>query len=203
LKKYLLLFFLLIASTCCALAQVYAFGGVHKSYVRNEVLLGESPIYSWHIGLGIKFIPQKSRKKFSINTEMAFTQKGYDQQIGNQEFEFRFRYIAAQGTLNYSVFPFLSVKAGLNLALLMSTNIDKGTSTYQSIDVGAVGELGFLENKRMSFYTQVVYGFVPMLKYYNIDALGNFNGEIHDLKNTCFMVGLRINLFHEKAPVQN
>ncbi|MEO7987936.1 MAG: outer membrane beta-barrel protein [Chryseolinea sp.] len=203
-KKSLLLMVILFTGTCSPmLAQVYVFSGIHQSYVRNEVVVGESPIYSWHVGGGVNLYPTLDWKKTSINAEAAFIEKGYDQHLGNQQFEFRFRYITGQATISYEALPFLSLKGGVNLALLFDTNKEKGTSTYQLFDFGLVGGLGFLENKRFGFYTRVVYGLSPMLKYYNIDAMGNFNGHIHDLKNTCFMVGLRINIYDKKISLRN
>ncbi len=201
-NKTLVTFFFFVGLSSTVHAQVYVFSGAHKSYVRNEVLTNESPIYSWHVGGGINLYPKLDWKKTSINAELAVIQKGYDQHLGNQQFEFRFRYITWQGTLNYEILPFVSVKGGINLAFLFATNVEKGTETYQQFDFGLVGGLGFLENKRVSFYTQVVYGLSPMLKYYDIDALGNFNGRIHDLKNTCFMVGLRVNVYDKKISIQ-
>ena len=180
------------------LAQVYVFSGIHKSYVRNEVLTNDSPIYSWHVGGGVNLHPNRNWLKASINLELAFIQKGYDQHLGNRQFEFRFRYITWQAAFCYPIAPFLSVKTGVNLALLLDTNVKKGTSTYQLFDCGLIGGLEFLENKRIGFYTRVVYGLVPMLKYYDIDAIGNFNGRINDLKNTCFMLGLRVKIYDEK-----
>ena len=199
-----MLFFILLVSTpSTVFAQVYVFSGAHQSYVRNDVLNGESPIYSWHIGVGIKLYPKLDWRRTSINAEIASIEKGYDQRLGNEEFEFRFRYITGQGTLSYEALPFLSLKGAVNLALLFDTNVEKGTKTYQLFDFGLVGGLGFLENKRFGFYTRVVYGLSPMLKYYDIDAMGNFNGHIHDLKNTCFMVGLHFNIYGKKISLRN
>ena len=104
------------------IAQVYFFSGVHQSYVRNEVLTNESPIYSWHVGGGINLYPNPDWKKFTINAESAFIQKGYNQHIGNEKFEFRFTYITLQPTLEYKIFPFLKAKGGVNLAFLFETS---------------------------------------------------------------------------------
>ncbi len=200
-RKHTLLFLLLFAGiSSSAFAQLYVFSGVHKSYVRNEVLTNASPIYSWHVGVGVNAYRNPNFKKMAINTEFTLIQKGYNQHLGNEKFEFRFTYLTLQPTIEYKAFPFLCVKGGVNLAFLLETNKTEGKQTYEIIDFGLVGSLGFFENKRISFYTQVVYGVSPMLKYYNIDAMGNFNGKIKDLKNTCFMVGLRFNI-NEKASI--
>lgn len=202
LKKYLIAAFFLAAPSCHVFGQVYAFAGIHKSDVRNEVLINDSPIYSWHVGGGVNLYPNRNWCKASINLEVAFFQKGYDQNLGTQQFEFRFRYLTWQAALSYPIAEFLSIKGGVNLALLLDTNVKKGMSTYQLFDCGLMGGVEFLENKRIGFYTRVVYGLVPMLKYYDIDAMGNFNGRINDLKNTCFMLGLRVKIYDKKISLK-
>lgn len=190
-------------SCSTTLAQGYVLGGGHLSFIRNEVLIGESPIFSWHGGGGINLYPLKACQKININVEVAFIEKGYNQNIGNQQFELRFRYLTSQLTISYSIIPFLSLKGGVNVARLFNTSMEKGLETYERIDVGLVGGLGYFENKRLGFYTRVVYGLSPMLKYYDIDSMGNFNDNIRDLKNTCFMVGLRFNVYDKKIHFTN
>jgi len=198
-NKNLLFFVFFISISSNGLAQAYAFVGAHQSYVRNHVLTNASPIYSWHIGGGINLYRNPGWKKVAIHAESSFIQKGYNQHLGTEKFEFRFTYITLQPTLEYKALPYLCIKGGVNLAFLLDTNKEKGTQTYELFDFGLVGGLGFLENKRISLYTQLVYGLSPMLKYYDIDAMGNFNREISDLKNTCFMVGLRVNIYDKTS----
>ncbi|MBS1681347.1 MAG: outer membrane beta-barrel protein [Bacteroidetes bacterium] len=167
--------------------------------MRNKVLQGSSPIFSSHLGLGIT-MPLNHLKKISISEEIGFIKKGYHQNIGGDKFEMRFTYFNGQTILNYKLKPWVSAKVGVNYAVLINANIKKSTETYRPLDIGLVGGFNFLETKDISFYAHVVYGLVPMLKYYNIDATGNFNGTINDLKNTCIMVGFKIKLYDQNKP---
>lgn len=181
-----------------ASCQVYFFAGGHKSDVRNDVLKNESPIYASHVGIGINILPGAKIEKWFINAEISAIKKGYNQTIGVEKFEFRFTYVAFQPTVAYTPYQWLRISAGVNLAALFDTNVTKGFNTYNNGDFSLVGGLNFLENRRLGIYTQLVYGLTPMLDYPRIDALGNFNGNIRDLRNTCVLVGLRFNINNEK-----
>jgi hypothetical protein len=63
-----------------------------------------------------------------------------------------------------------------------------------------VGGLSFLDNKRVGFYTKFVYGLRAMLYYPRIDAAGNFDGNIFDLKNMTLMIGMSVKVFNKSLP---
>ncbi|MEO8471914.1 MAG: hypothetical protein ABI477_06960 [Chryseolinea sp.] len=201
LKKLLFATLLLVASV--ADAQIYVFVGGHENYVRNKVLANESPLTSWHIGGGVRLIFSESKPRTVFNAEYAFVKKGYYQTLGGTKSSFNFNYLTYQATVGQQLFPYLSVKGGFNFAILIDSNLKKWYQTYRMVDFGLVGGLDFLENKRVGFYTRVVYGLIPMLKYDNIDALGNFNGTIRDLRNTSFMVGLRVKVYEKELRLRH
>jgi hypothetical protein len=190
-KNWYFLILLFLSFSCNA--QIFLFAGSHESIVRNRVLQGSTPIFSFHFGAGI-IMPLRQSKIITLSEEIGFIQKGYNQKIGADEFKIRFEYLNGQTLVNYKLNAWLTAKSGVNYALLIATNVKKGLDTYRHLDVGLVGGFNFFDSKTFSFYANVVYGLVPMLRYYDIDAKGNFNGTINDLKNTCISVGIRINL---------
>ena len=197
LSRKLLIVLLFAIITGPVRAQIYVFGGGHESYIRNNVLKNESPLFSWHTGGGARFHLSHDRENIVVNAEAAFVEKGYKQILGGKECTFHFSYLTYQFTVGYQAFPFLSVKGGLNTAVMIGANLKKWTKTYNVLDLGLVAGADVLENKPVGFYARAVYGLIPMVDYHDIDAQGNFNGKIHDLKNTCFMIGLRVTI-HEK-----
>jgi hypothetical protein len=179
-----------------SISQIGLFGGANYNYVRNSVLQNDEPTYAWHFGGSAEFTP-KSWNKFSIELRTMFSQKGY-QQYADKWYTFQFTYFSFQPVIKYYPIDLLSVDIGLDLGSLIDTNIKKGTSTYNSFDAGIALGFTVFENRRIGFYSRLIYGLTPMLNYYRIDAMGNFTGEIEDLKNTCLLVGLRVNIYNEK-----
>jgi hypothetical protein len=100
--------------------------------------------------------------------------------------------------VNYSLSDNIAIHTGIELSTLITTNIEKGKETYKNFDLGLVFGLSCFNKKRISCFTRISYGLVPMLDYYEIDDLGNFSEEIHDLKNICLSIGFKINIYNEK-----
>lgn len=155
-------------------------------------------MYSPHLSLGLKLSLDSVGDRRSISIESAITRKGYTQELGGEKFEIDFTYFNVQATYNYSIVPAVALKGGLNFAFMPDKAENPMKEAYRAVDIGLVATLSVFENKRLGFYTSCVYGLIPVLRYYNIDAVGNFNGKINDLRNTCFMVGLRYNLDERK-----
>lgn len=179
-------------------SQIYVYGGPHRSIIRNDVLLGDSPITAFHFGAGANFYGNRWPQKFFITIAADLATKGYDQYLGSKEFQMRFNYLSTQYSANLHLFSFMSLKLGVCTSLLFNTSVEKGNETYNTLDIGLVGGVDFFVSKRVGFYTQTIIGLLPMLDYYKIDSQGNFNGTIRDLKNTCFMIGIKFNVYDEK-----
>jgi hypothetical protein len=100
--------------------------------------------------------------------------------------------------VNYSLSKDLAIHSGLELSTLLTTNIKHGLKTYNNFDIGLLFGISYFESRKISCYSRFTYGLLPMLDYYDIDELGNFKSEIHDLKNLCFSIGIKFNLTNEK-----
>lgn len=172
--------------------------------MRNDILTNTSPIFSQHLGGGVKLHIFSLQHKTYFEVNGCYIIKGYDQTLGGYAFKSRFRYFEVQTTLNYPVFSFLTVKAGFDYSLLFSTNQKRSLRNYNRLDVGVAGGLNFFDSKQFGAYAQVVYGLLPMIRNYQpIDEFGNFGSKISDLKNTCIMVGVRYNIYDKKIGRKN
>lgn len=172
--------------------------GGNYSTVRNEISLKNiKPIYVSEIGASVQYYPLKEFKKWSLINEFCFSQKGYQQNL-SQEYTFRFDYCSFPVLINYAPVKHLSFCTGVELSTLLSTNTTEGLKTYNHFDTGLVLGLSIHQGRIFSFYLRGIYGLLPLLDYYKIDEMGNFKGEIHDLKNMCLSLGVKFNVFNEK-----
>lgn len=197
LKKVLLCIVLtVVQQNGCA--QAYIYGGLHQNFVRTRKIEGATPIRSYHFGADFNVYSESDTVNQFITYGIGFIEKGYDQSIGGENFVFRFRYATTQVTVSYLVLPFLSVKGGVNGALLFHSNVYKWHKKYTPIDVGLIAGFNLFENRRVALCAQVNYGLLPMVIYYDIDPQGNFNDRLYELRNTSIMTGLKVRLHGRK-----
>jgi len=179
-------------------AQISLTGGLNYANVRNNNLLeNQSGLMGLQLGASVRYYPIKQLSWFSIQNEVLLIRKGYTQDL-DKTYYFHFDYLALPILFNLSPVKDFSLHTGVELSELYSTNIKQGLNTYNHFDVGLVLGVSCLDSKGVSLYARATYGLLPMLDYYTIDKLGNFTGEIHDLKNISLSIGLKINLYNEK-----
>ncbi len=199
LKRILLsLVGLVFISAYTSTAQVALMGGLNYANERNNNLLeNQKPIVAYHFGASIRYYPFKKRSNISLQNELIFNQKGY-KQVLDKEYVFHFNYISLPILINYAPTENFSINAGFEFSRLLSGNIRRSSETYNYFDIGLVSGFSCFDKQRISFYSKVTYGLLPMLDYYTIDKMGNFTGKIHDLINICLSVGIKINIYNEK-----
>jgi len=179
-------------------AQIAIFAGGNYSNIRSNVTIeNKKPIIGYNLGLSLQYYPFKKFQNLSILNELKLTQNGYQQDF-EKRYSFRFNYLSLPVLINYSFSKQISAQAGVELSTLISTNIEQGTKTYNDFDLGLALGVNWFSGRRISCYSRLTYGLLPMLDYYNIDELGNFKNEIHDLKNVSLSVGIKLNLRNEK-----
>lgn len=184
-------------------AQISLMAGGNYSTIRNDVFLeNKSPLVGYQLGLSFQYYPFKKIQNLSILNELDFIQKGYQQDIG-KNYTFKFNYLSLPILLNYSISKQISLQTGIELSKLIATNIEQGLKTYNDFDLGLVLGVNGFHRKRLSCYSRLTYGLLPLLDYYEIDELGNFTNEIHDLKNISLSIGIKFNLSNEKILVHN
>lgn len=179
-------------------AQLSIFAGGNYSVIRNSISLeNKRPIVGYHYGLSYQYYPFRKLQKLSILNELVFNQKGYSQDF-EKKYSFMFNYLSLPVLANYSISKDFAIHSGFELSKLITTNIVHGLKTYNNFDVGLVFGMSYFASRKLSCYSRFTYGLLPILDYYHIDELGNFKNEIHDLKNVCFSIGIKFNLFNEK-----
>ena len=180
-------------------AQVAYIAGGNYSNIRSNISLeNKKPIFGYNLGLSVQYYPFGKWQKISLINEFLLVQKGYQQDFA-ESYIFKFNYLSFPILVNYSLSNQISIQAGVELSSLVSTNIEQGTKTYNEFDAGLALGVNCFSNKRISCYSRFTYGLLPMLDYYEIDELGNFKNEIHDLKNICLSIGIKVNLINEKV----
>ncbi len=184
-------------------AQISFLAGGNYSNVRENISLkNKKPIIGYNLAMSLQYYPFKKNENISIINELQFIQKGYQQDF-EKNYTFRFNYFSFPILINYSISKKTSIHAGMEISGLISTNKKKGLETYKNTDFGVTLGTSFFNNKRVNIYSRFTYGLIPMLEYYKIDKLGNFENKIKDLKNISFSVGIKINLYDEKIKLYN
>lgn len=196
--KIWMFFVILCFGLTASYAQVRLFSGASYTGVRNDVLKNEEPIFSWYAGGGVIYTPREW-KQFSLGLNGMVSRKGY-KQYADEWYTFHFDYFSFQPVLTYSPVKLLSFEAGVDLATLINTSVKEGMSTYNQFDCGLIFGFTVFNDKQFALYSQIIYGLTPMLTYNKMDSMGNFTGEINDLKNTSVLFGIRVNVYHGKIP---
>lgn len=179
-------------------AQVAVHASANYNNIRSAIsLANKEPRLGFSFGLSLQYYPLKKFNKVSLINEINYSLKGYQQNF-DRKYDFRFTYLAFPILINYDLSDNVSVYTGVELSELITTNIEQGKETYNNFDLGLVLGLSFLTKSRISFYSRLTYGITPMIDYYEIDELGNFNREIHDLKNICLSIGFKFKIQNEK-----
>jgi hypothetical protein len=192
-----LLAFLL--GTFHANAQIAFTAGGNISTIGHEIALKNvKPSFNTQVGFSLQLYPSGKWQRISVLAEPNLVRKGYRQTLDEKSYSFEFNYLSLPVLMNYSLSERISINSGLEFDKLFSTNIRQGMKTYNRFDVGIVAGINCHLSGRFSLYSRFAYGLVPLLDYYEIDELGNFKKELHDLKNRSLTVGIKFNLSNEK-----
>jgi len=176
-------------------------GGMNLSNVMDNHLLDNHEFnLLCHTGASVRVYPFKNTPKFSFETEFLLNVKGYKQHF-DSTYIFRSLYCSVPLLARYSLAKNITIDAGVELSRLFSTNIKQGKKTYNNLDIGIILGFTFFENRMINMYSRVTYGLLPMLDYYSFDKLGNFTGNIHDIRNLNISLGIKINSSNEKILV--
>lgn len=198
-KKSIFIFLLsLILYSTDSLAQVYALTGMNLSKVRDNNLIQNKKLhYGTQLGVGVKYYPTSKNTRLSLINEIQYNGRGYEQQL-DEKYKIKFNYLSVPFLMSYDVVNDFALLGGLEPSLLVSTNLEQGTKTYKKYDLGLVLGASMFDSHIVSLYTRFSYGMVPLLSYERMDKMGNFVENIHDVKNMCFTIGVKINFRNEK-----
>ncbi len=179
-------------------AQIALHSNMSYSKIRNDVSIeNKKALLGYNYGIAVQYYPFRNAQKLSVINEFNFSRKGYRQNF-EEEYEFKFDYLSFPILVDYSLFHNISLQTGVELSQMIDANIEGWKDTYNKFDLGLVLGTSYYYKKKWSLYIRFTYGVLPILDYYNIDDLGNFNGKIHDLKNISVALGIKFNITNEK-----
>ena len=187
-----------IASFFETKGQVAVLAGGDYCTIRHKIdLQNVDPVIAYHAGMSVQYYPFKTNERFSLVNELLFRQKGYQQKL-DKIYKSRFNYIALPILASYQLEKTVSLKLGIELDQMVSTNVKRGLETFNQFDVGLVLGLNFFDWNGLSCNTRVTYGLLPMLDYYEMDEFGNLGSKIHDFRTVSVSLGIKYSFIHEK-----
>jgi len=175
----------------------YVYLGGNVSFMRNDILEYEAPLYSFHVGWGFRIHPFKNSAKWAIQLDEMFIQKGYGQIYPSRDYTFRFNYLSFQPLLSYSPVNGVSLFGGGDISILVGSNVKKVHWTYPVMDYGLTAGFSLFNTRRVGVYSKLIYNLRPLVNYSTMDELGNFTGTVHDLKNTSILLSVKYNIYNE------
>lgn len=195
----LVLLFFLLGALSYANAQVAFMAGGNISTIGHKIEIENiKPSLNTQVGFSVQLYPLEKWQRISVLAEPNLVRKGYHQTLDDKTYSFEFNYLSLPVLINYLLSERISINSGLEFDNLFSTNIRRGLKTYNHFDLGLAAGVDYHIWGRFSLYSRFTYGLAPLLDYYQIDEMGNFKKEIHDLKNRCLTVGIKFNLSNEK-----
>ncbi len=172
-------------------------GGPNYNAMRTDLIEKTKPKWGYHAGFQLQYYPFKSSDKLSLLNEITFETKGY-RVVYEGTYRYRFSYLAFPMLVDYALTPDISVQAGVEPAVLVSTSYEQGMDIFNHFDFGLATGAGFFNSRRLSCFVRATYGFLGMVDLTLRDDWGNLEGTSKDLKNLNFAFGLKFKLRHEK-----
>lgn len=198
-KTFGVLLIFLVVFTVRAEAQLAIHSNLAYSNIRNDISIeNKEALLGYNYGISIQYYPFRNTEKLSLINELNISRKGYRQKF-EEEYEFKFNYLSFPVVLDYSLTDNVSLQTGLEPSWIIDSNVEELKDTYNKFDLALILGASFFNQKRWSLYTRFTYGVLPMLDYQEIDDLGNFKDEVHDLKNISVAIGIKINISNEKV----
>jgi hypothetical protein len=200
-KTFLILaIFILLSNNCWS--QIFILGGFNRNYIKQDYLAGNvEGVSNYHFGAAWSMRPVKNLSYLSIERQFLFLWKGYKQSVGTTDYEAELLYLSFPFIIKYS-YRFVSLQTGISLDLLTFTSDVKyaESSKFNNFDSSLIIGFDLFEQKRLGFYARYCIGLTQILDYYSFDKLGNFTGEIQDIKNRNFLLGLKLRLSNHIFP---
>lgn len=179
-------------------AQVGMMVGTNYSNVRHDGLLGKTQgQMSLHLGANIEVVPIRGIPNLSLRTDLILVQKGYTLLIDDSKYRANLEYGSFAPMIKYAIFEDFSIHSGVEFNRLMDSNVGEDI-TFRKNEKAVFFGFDVFNSKRLSFYTRASFGLTPVLDYYDIDPIEGIQGRISDLYTTTIMLGLQLNIHHEK-----
>jgi hypothetical protein len=171
------------------------------SHPENEVIPNQQNTASYHLGYSTVITDSSRFPNWSVQPTILFNRRGYNQ-VFDQTYRFRYMSSGLQLLVKHRVFSRLTLQFGAEICGIDpetdgsdDSDIYERYNIYSGHEVALVAGLQTFSTKRVSVYTQYVYGLTPLLHYQKIDKYGNFQGSFQDIYTRTLQAGLRIKIW--------
>ena len=178
--------------------------GTNYSNIRHQDRLeGTRGKVSLNLGANLEVVPIRSISNLSLKTDFMIVPKGYTQILNEIKYRVNLRYFVFAPMIKYAFDKDFAVHSGVEFNGFIGSNVDGAEETYRKNEKAFFFGFDILSSKRFSFYTRASFGLTPVLDYYEIDPIEGITGSFSDLYTTTIMLGLQLNIHHEKIRFKN
>ena len=203
-KLFLITFLAFFGLVTESLAQIGMMLGTNYSNIRHQDRLeGTRGKVGLHLGFNIEVVPIRSIPNLSLKTDFMIVPKGYNQILDDIKYRVNLEYFVFAPMIKYAFDKDFAVHSGVEFNGFIGSNVEGAEETYRKNEKAFFFGFDILSSKRFSFYTRASFGLTPVLDYYEIDPIEGITGSFSDLYTTTIMIGLQINIHHEKIRFKN
>lgn len=178
------------------MTQVSIYAGFNASGIQEKHLVGEtSGSLMQQIGFSIDISPFNHVPHLAVQTGGGVTSMGYKQEI-DQTYQVEFLFLTLPILANYQSNK-ISFQGGLRLEGLVATSVNDGLETYRDSNLSIMLGLEVFTKSRISPYIRASHQLFYMLNYFEIDARGNFQSELRDIKFQCLTMGIKVRIYNK------
>jgi hypothetical protein len=180
------------------LGQIGMMVGTNYSNIRHENRFEKTQgQMSLHLGVNVEVVPLKTIPNFSIRTDLILIQKGYTVKLDGSKYRVNLEYGSFAPMIKYAFDEDFAIHSGIEFNGFTGSNVGED-GTFRKNEKALFFGFDILSSRRLSFYSRASFGQTPVLDYYDIDPIEGIQGRISDLYTTTIMLGLQLNIHHEK-----
>jgi hypothetical protein len=185
-------------------AQIGMMLGTNYSNIRHQDrLAGTRGKVGLNLGVNVEVVPIRSIPNLSLKTDFMIVPKGYNQILDDIKYRVNLQYFVFAPMIKYAFDKDFAVHSGVEFNGFIGSNVEGAEETYRKNEKAFFFGFDLLSSKRLSLYTRASFGLTPVLDYYEIDPIEGITGSFSDLYTTTIMLGLQLNIHHEKIRFKN
>ena len=204
---FILFLIVLIGGRSTALGQLSIYGHYNCNAITSKMSMPDRGVtYKPGCGISLEVSPIKSNTDISFSLELRLVSKGYSLDYKNVFFDTHslnaranthvtWMYFSVPILINYKFSDDVAFNFGIDFANMIDASVHGFEEIYNERYIGTILGITAFPRSRASLFARVEYGFNTTLKYYEIDRLGNFVGEINDFRAFSVVLGVKLNLF--------
>ena len=175
-------------------------GTLYSMPKQSNVLANQKAIWGLQMAYSTTLTDSVNFPGWSVQPSLVFSRRGYNQKF-DRTYSFRYMSSGLQILVGRQIKPWLLLQFGgevcgieVNTAGTNSNVTYTEYGVYSGHEFVLAGGFQLFNNRRISFYSQYVYGLTPLLRYQKIDKLGNFTGNIRDVYSRAVQLGFQVKI---------